>query len=517
MGALLLPVTVLAASPARTRQHRPLRPAAHPAPDYNRDVRPILAEHCFACHGVDGNQRRAALRLDRREDALAPAASGRPAVRPGNAAASELVRRIRATDARVMPPPSTHRKLSPQQVSTLTRWVEAGAPYAPHWSYLPPRRTPPPPVRAAAWPVNAVDRFVLARLEREGLRPAPDADRATLLRRVSFDLTGLPPTRQELDAFLADRSPGAYERVVDRLLASPHYGERMAVFWLDLARYADTDGYHGDRHRSVYPYRDWVIHAFNSNMPFDQFTAEQLAGDLLPQATVGQRIASTFNRLNMTTREGGAQPREYLAKYASERVRTTSQVWLGTTLGCAECHDHKYDPFTTRDFYRFAAYFADIQQVGLYPNDREDLDPILRLPTPEQDAAWTALESRLAALRARAASEPAEEKALKEQVAALEKERAELDRAVSRTLVTAALPEPMVTRILPRGNWMDESGEVVSPAPPPTLGAPPAAPRRLNRLDLAMAHLPAKPAYLPGAGQSTLGALLRHRTLPLPG
>ncbi|MBL9176404.1 MAG: PSD1 domain-containing protein [Verrucomicrobiales bacterium] len=342
--------------------------AAAPAPvpadiQYNRDVRPILSDTCFHCHGPDKNARKGKLRLDIREEALA-----RKAFVPGDPASSELVKRLFSTDPEeLMPPPDAHKPLTPEQKETLRRWVASGAEYQPHWAYLPLRRPPLPGGRTASGnSASPIDLWVRSRLARQGLDLSPPADRRTLLRRLSLDLTGLPPTPAEVDAFLTDTRSGAYERQVERLLKSPHYGERMAVPWLDVVRYADTVGYHGDQNINVFPYRDYVIAAFNANLPFDRFTREQLAGDLMPEAGMDARIATGFNRLNMVTREGGAQPREYLAKYQADRVRTVAMAWLGSTMGCAECHDHKFDPFTQRDFYSLGAFFADVRQWGVY-------------------------------------------------------------------------------------------------------------------------------------------------------
>ncbi|HTK78183.1 MAG TPA: DUF1549 domain-containing protein, partial [Gemmataceae bacterium] len=323
---------------------------------FNRDVRPILSENCFLCHGPDKGRRKAKLRLDDRDIALA-----KKAIVPGKPDESELVRRIfAAADDERMPPADTHKSLTAAQKETLKRWIADGAVYEPHWAYIPVER---PPIPA---PGNAVDAFVNARLHEKNIRPSPLADRRTLLRRASLDLIGLPPTPEEMQAFLADVAPGAWERQVDRLLQSPHYGERMAVPWLDVVRFADTVGYHGDQNQNIFPYRDYVIDSFNKNKPFDRFTIEQLAGDLLPNPGDEQLIATGFNRLNMVTREGGAQPKEYLAKYAADRVRAVGAAWLGSTMGCCECHDHKFDPFSTRDFYSLAAFFADVKQWGVY-------------------------------------------------------------------------------------------------------------------------------------------------------
>ncbi len=330
--------------------------------EYNRDIRPILSENCFACHGPDAKNRKAKLRLDDREAAIKAGA-----IAPGKVEGSEVLARIASRDAdEVMPPSDSNKSLTAAQKDTLRRWIEQGAEYQAHWAYVPPRKVEPPKVSRPEWVRNPIDAFLLATLDARKIDPSPEADQRTLLRRLSLDLTGLPPTPQELEAFLADNRPDAYERQVDRLLASPHYGERMAVPWLDLVRFADTVGYHGDQNANVFPYRDYVINAFNANKPFDRFTVEQLAGDLLPNPTAEQRVATGFNRLNMMTREGGAQPKEYLAKYAADRVRTVSMTWLGSTMGCCECHDHKYDPFRARDFYRLSAFFADVKQWGVY-------------------------------------------------------------------------------------------------------------------------------------------------------
>jgi hypothetical protein len=342
--------------------------------EFNRDIRPIITENCFACHGPDKNQRKAKLRLDDRQVAIE-----RGAIVPGKPGASKLVEHIKSGDPdEIMPPPKTHKTLTTAQKQLLIDWVAEGAEYEPHWAYMPLKRPRMPQTRDAGWAQNPIDSFVLSRLETSGIRPSREAEKPVLLRRLSLDLTGLPPTPQELDAFLADTRPGAYERQVERLLNSPHFGERMAVPWLDLVRYADTVGYHGDQNQDVFPYRDYVIDSFNQNKSFDQFTVEQIAGDLLPNPTVEQRVATCFNRLNMMTREGGAQPKEYLAKYAADRVRTVSMAWLGSTMGCAECHDHKYDPFTSKDFYQMEAFFADIQQWGVYMDYDYTPNPDLR-------------------------------------------------------------------------------------------------------------------------------------------
>jgi hypothetical protein len=357
--------------------------------DFNRDIRPILSDNCFACHGPDEKQRKAGLHFDTKEGAFGKTG----VIVPGNAAASRLIRRITAADPEMrMPPPDSGRSLTDNQKALIARWIDQGAKWETHWAYVTPVRSDPPKVAAAGWPRNPIDNFVLARLEKEGMSPSPEADRATLLRRVTLDLTGLPPTPAEIASFLADKSPEAYETRVDRLLRSPHYGERMAMQWLDLARYADTHGYHIDSHRDMWPWRDWVINAFNRNMPFDQFTTEQLAGDLLPGSTVEQEIASGFNRNHMVNFEGGAIPEEYQVEYVVDRVETTSRTWMAMTMGCARCHNHKYDPISQREFYQFYAFFNSIAEEGL-DGKTGNAKPILKLPTPTQKSQSDELDA----------------------------------------------------------------------------------------------------------------------------
>src|SRR5690242_14946776 len=357
--------------------------AADKSLDFDRDVRPILSDNCFACHGPDDKRRMANLRLDT-EDGIGKVVS------PADAAKSRLWMRISAADrASRMPPPQAGTTLTETQIGLIRKWIDQGARWERHWSFTPPQRPPVPAVRTEKWARNPIDHFVLARLEKEGLKPSPEAGRATLLRRLSFDLTGLPPTPAEVDAFLADKSPDAYEKQVERLLALPQYGERMAMQWLDLARYADTHGFHIDSHRDMWKWRDWVIDAFNRNLPFDRFGIEQLAGDLLPNATAQQKLASGFNRNHMINYEGGAIPEEYQAEYVADRVDTTATVFLGLTVGCARCHDHKYDPITQKDYYRFFAFFNTIGEKGL-DGKSGNAAPILEMPTAEQasQAAW---------------------------------------------------------------------------------------------------------------------------------
>ena len=318
------------------------------ATDFDRDIRPSLSDKCFACHGPDEKERKARLRLDRKEDAFKPLKSGASAIVPGDPEKSELITRLTAKDEDdVMPPPKSGKKLTAAQIDLLRRWVAEGAKWQSHWAFVKPERPPLPAVKDRKWSRNEIDRFVLARLEKEGLKPAPAADKPTLIRRATFDLTGLPPTPQEVDAFLADKSPEAYETLVDRLLDSPRFGEHEARYWLDATRYADSHGYHIDSDRSIWKYREWVIDAFNRNVPFDEFTVEQLAGDLLPNAATDQKIASGYVRCNMSTGEGGAIEEEYKAKYTFDRVETTSTIWLGLTMTCARCHTHEYDRFSS--------------------------------------------------------------------------------------------------------------------------------------------------------------------------
>ncbi len=357
--------------------------AAEPAPDapvsFNRDIRPLMSNTCFHCHGPDASHRKAKLRLDLREEALKPGKSGELPIVPGKPDESEILKRIFTTDEDdLMPPPEEHRPFTQEQKEIFRRWIAEGAVYEPHWAYTPLVRPEPPQVTDMAWPKSAVDRFIRAAQEKQNQHPSPEAGPATLLRRLSLDLTGLPPSPEESAAFLADQRPDAYEHQVDRLLASPHFGERMAVAWLDVVRFSDTVGYHGDQNQRIFPYRDYVIDSYNTNKPFDQFTLEQLAGDLLPNPTEEQLIATGFNRLNMVTREGGAQPGEYLAKYGADRTRVVGTAWLGSTFGCAECHDHKFDPISAKDFYSLQSFFADVKQWGVYSEYQYTPNPELR-------------------------------------------------------------------------------------------------------------------------------------------
>jgi mono/diheme cytochrome c family protein len=328
------------------------------SPDFNREVRPLLSQHCFKCHGPDEGQRKAGLRLDRRDGAKSVFALNK-------AGESGFVKRIVSHGGDIMPPAYANKPLSAKEIAVLRRWIAAGAVYKPHWAFVPPRQAALPTVQNAAWCRNPIDKFILARLERQGLKPSPEADRITLVRRVYLDLIGLPPTPEEADAFLNDRAQNAYERLVDRLLASPRYGERWARRWLDLARYADTNGYEKDRFRSVWPYRDWVINALNRDMPFDQFTIQQLAGDLLPNAGVEERIATGFHRNTMLNEEGGIDPLEFRYYAVVDRVATTGTAWLGLTVGCAQCHTHKFDPITQREYYKVMAFLDNADELTI--------------------------------------------------------------------------------------------------------------------------------------------------------
>ena len=366
--------------------------------DFRRDVRPILSDSCFHCHGPDKETRMGGLRLDVKAEAFRARKNGTPIV-PGDVAQSLILKRIlNEKPALRMPPPSAHKTLTAQQIDVLSRWVEQGADWQEHWAFISPVKAALPPVKNSPWAKNEIDRFILARLERESMTPAAEANRRTLARRAALDATGLPPTDAELDAFLSDRSEGAYERYVDRLLESPHYGEHRARYWLDAARYADTHGLHIDNYREMWLYRDWVIQAFNKNLRFDTFVVDQLAGDLLPNATLDQQIASGFHRNNVTTNEGGVIEDEVAVMYAKDRVDTTSTVFLGLTVGCATCHDHKFDPITQKDFYSMAAFFRNTSQKPLDGNI-SDTPPVMFLPAKSDESRWAMVDRETIALR----------------------------------------------------------------------------------------------------------------------
>jgi len=394
-GAGLFSVLVAAAAAGP-----PKKPAATPVRlRYNRDVRPILAENCFACHGPDSAARKAGLRLDKFAEAALDRGGHAPIVK-GHPEKSELIRRVTGQGP-IMPPAAGHKALTSQQIAVLKRWIAEGAEYELHWAYQPPVRPALPAVKNAAWVRNPIDRFILARLEKEGLTPAPEADRRTLARRVSLDLTGLPPEPADVEAFVRDKSPNAYEKLVDKYLGSPHWGEHRGRYWLDVARYADTNGIHFDNYREIWSFRDWVIRAFNKNMPFDEFTIEQLAGDLIPNHTLDQQVATGFNRCNITTNEGGAIEEEYRVLYARDRTETTSQVWLGSTLGCAVCHDHKFDPFTQKDFYSMTAFFNNTTEP-IMDGNIQNTPPVMMVPREEDRERFAALGTEIAAAKQQA-------------------------------------------------------------------------------------------------------------------
>lgn len=386
-------------------------PASVPGRDkvsFNDDVQPILSEYCFHCHGPDAASRKGDLRLDRAEYAFLPRKEGGAILVPGDPAVSLLIKKITSADpAQVMPPPEAHKPLKESQIALLRRWVAEGAEYQEHWAFVPPVRAPLPAIRQTAWVRTPVDRFVLAGLEKAGFTGAPEADRYALLRRVAFDLTGLPPSPEEIAEFLTDRRPDAYERVVDRLLASPRYGEHRARYWLDAVRYGDTNGEHADNLRTAWPYRDYVLKAFNENKPFDQFVVEQLAGDLLPPASFDPLVASHYNRLHTTTNEGGSVVEEIYLHKLKDRTQTTAAVFLGLTMGCAACHDHRFDPITQADYYRLSAFFNNMPD-SVYDANQAFAYPTVSLPPPDKRpeaervlAAKAAVERKLAARTAR--------------------------------------------------------------------------------------------------------------------
>jgi len=363
--------------------------------DYARDVRPILSSICLNCHGADKESRKAGLRLDTKEGATEDL-NGSRAIVPGNLKDSALYQRITSKDPEeVMPPPSANHKLSLYEIAVLKKWIEQGAVYSDHWAWAKPVKAPTPPLKNAAWAKNAIDQFVLARLEQEGLQPSAPADKPALLRRVSIDLTGLPPTPQETDAFLADTSPNAYEKAIDRLMASPRFGERWARMWLDLSRYADSAGYGSDPLRlNIWPFRDWTIDAFNRNLPYDQFIVEQLAGDLLPNPTNDQLVATAFHRNTMTNTEGGTDDEEFRVAAVKDRIGTTMQVFMGLTMGCAQCHTHKFDPISQKEYYQGYAFFNQTEDT-----DRGDEFPTMPLPTGEQKAETERLKGEIAKIK----------------------------------------------------------------------------------------------------------------------
>ena len=379
--------------------------------DFNRDIRPILSENCFYCHGQDGAKRKADLRLDERAAAIEA-----KAIVPNKSSESSMIERILSKDpAMQMPPPKSNRRLSDEQKTLLRRWIDEGANYSAHWAFVAPKRPTVPEVKKKEWVRNPIDAFVLSRLEREGLTPSPEADRVTLIRRLCNDLIGLPPTPAEVDAFIADRDPQAYEKLVDRLLASKHYGERMALPWLDAARYADSNGFQQDGDTWQWIWRDWVVRALNEDLSFDQFTIWQLAGDLLPNATTDQKVASGFNRNHLLNGEGGAIAEEQRWVILFDRMDTTATTWLGLTMACAQCHDHKYDPITMRDYYSLLDGFNRVPESGVPGRQSSRIrvaNPFIELPTEENKARIAKFEGEIAALEKEA--NDAVQKAMKE-------------------------------------------------------------------------------------------------------
>ena len=424
--------------------------------DFNRDIRPILSNHCFPCHGPDAKTRQAKLRLDVRRQAIE-----KGAVVPGQPRASELLSRIEHSDqVKRMPPATTGKTLTPAQKNKLQRWIAEGANYDTHWAWVPPVRPAIPAGKNVAWPRNQIDYFILSQLEQVGLTPSPEASRSTLIRRLSLDLTGLPPSPEEVEDFINSSSEHDYNDLVERLLASTRFGERMAQPWLDLARYADSDGYHDDTNRSMWPYRDYVISSFNQNKPFDTFTREQIAGDQIPDATREQKVGSAFHRNGPTSSEGGANPDEYRIKYAVDRVNTTATVWLGVTLQCAECHDHKFDPFSQREFYQFMAFFDQVPGNhlfrGLYA------PPSITLPSVDQSNQLTKLEAVVTKLEKKDENEEEENNT---QLMAAKKERDEFRDTIPQLRVMQDSEIQQPTHVLVRGDFR-QPAERVHPGVP---------------------------------------------------
>jgi hypothetical protein len=477
----------------------PVRGAGTPPPvRFSRDVLPILSENCFQCHGPDEKARKAKLRLDTERGAQS-------VVMPRDSDSSKLMFRITADPEHVMPPPRTGKKLSAGQIELLRRWIDEGAAWGKHWAYETPVRPELPAVQNKAWVRNGIDHFVLARLEREGLTPSGEAAKETLLRRVTLELTGLPPTLAEVDDFLKDSAAEAYEKVVDRLLRSPRYGERMAMEWLDEARYADTNGYQNDFARTMWPWRDWVIDAFNRNQPFDRFVIEQLAGDLLPNPTREQRIATGFNRNNRTVTEAGSIDEEWRVENAVDRVETTATVFLGLTMGCGRCHDHKFDPISQREFYRFYAFFNSVNEKGVYTETRGNVPPLISLVSRDyedrrKDFATNIADAERAQVtlttlpRILDGSFAKDYRAAADRVVKLRKDRAEFEKNIPSVMVMEDLKTPRDTFVLKRGRYdMPDTAQKVEPGVPACLPALAAdAPR--NRLGLAQSLVdPANP------------------------
>ncbi len=445
---------------------------------FNRDVRPILSDNCFTCHGPDEGQRKAKLRLD--IEAGISAALKNKVIVKGKALKSELLKRILTSDLdERMPPKETGKKLNKKQIEILKRWIDQGAKWQDHWAYIAPRKPPVPEIKSHPEIKNPIDKFLYVKAKSRKVASAKSAAPHTLIRRLSLDLIGLPPQASDVDRFVKKPTAQAYEELVEKFLSSKHYGERMGVHWLDLVRYADSVGYHKDSNRNVWLYRDYVIDAFNDNLPFDQFVKEQLAGDLLKGNKFEEyrwKVASGFNRMNQTTSEGGAQAGEYLAKYGADRVRNTAAIFLGSTFGCSECHDHKFDPFTQKDFYTFQAFFADLKERGVgFPRESH-------IPTRQQLEEWQKAESELIALKSQANLKDAQ---VEVEIKSLEEKIKQLSDSKKwpRTIVTETT-KPRTIRVLARGNWLDKTGPVVQPAIPEFLGKIESK-DRLNRLNLA--------------------------------
>ncbi len=427
--------------------------------DFNRDIRPIISDTCVSCHGPDANTRKANLRFDLEDGFRAKTTSGSPIITPGKSEASELYRRITSTDAdeRMPPADSSIEPLNTLEIFLIKNWIDEGAHWQPHWAFVPPIRPEVPPINNSSWPLNEIDHFIAHRLTSTPLSPSNLAPKETLIRRVSLDLIGLPPTLKEVEAFLSDTSGNAYEKLVDRLLDSPHYGERMAFPWLDAARYADTHGYQSDSKRTMWLWRDWVINAFNSNMPFDQFTIEQLAGDLLPNATDQQKIATGFNRNHRINGEDGIIPEEYAVEYVADRVITTATTWMGLTLECARCHDHKYDPISQKEFYRMFAFFNNVPESGLGADLGND-NPVLEFPTEEQRTQQELLRKRILTLEGDAKKD-------------VEKDLNTLNAAILSTMIMQEMDTPRDTFLLKRGDYTQpDTTEPLSSGVPESLG-----------------------------------------------
>lgn len=457
---------------------------------FNKHIRPVLSDNCFKCHGPDEGTREGELRLDLEGDAKMLREGDYRVIDPGRPSRSELIRRIKLdpSNDEFMPHADANKELTSYEIALLEAWIAEGAMWEDHWAYIPPKKVSPPETRTTRKYSHPIDRFIVSALDDAGVKMSQRADSITLIRRLYLDLIGLPPSYDEVTSFLKDNDPDAYERVVEQLLDSPHFGEKMAIGWLDIVRYADTNGFHSDVHRNIHPYRDYVIQAFNDNMPFDRFTREQLAGDLLAEPTLDQRIASGFNRLNQITKEGGAQDKEYRLKYAADRVRAVSATWMGATVGCAECHDHKFDPYTAKDFYSLSAFFADIDEKGIYKNS-PFVPPEMPVPPPELADSVAQLDTLLLSLHKQLEDSTSlsdvEIVELKDLLQSNSQLRDTLVKDMPATLVTVPV-QPREVRILPRGNWMDESGEIVHPEVPHFLPQGDLdRSRRLSRLDLA--------------------------------